>query len=99
MIDELKQYTSVLTVSLHIPTAQSLKDKRMVLKSIKDKIRAKFNVSVVELEASEKWQLAHLGVAMISSDTQIIKKTFQQIFDLIELSEGCQICEHNVEHY
>ena len=56
-----------LTVELRIEAAQSLKDKRQVLRSVKDRLRARFNVSVAELESADVWQRATLGVVSISS--------------------------------
>ena len=51
-----------LTLELHIEAAQSLKDKRQVVRSLKDRLRASFNVSVAELEASGLWNRATVGV-------------------------------------
>ena len=51
-----------LTLELHIEAAQSLKDKRQVLRSLKDRLRASFNVSVAELDPSPIWNRATIGV-------------------------------------
>ena len=55
VIQDHTQHLGVLTVSIHIPNAQSLKEKRFVLKSLKDKLRRNFNVSVAELDGQDKW--------------------------------------------
>ena len=55
-----------LTVELSIPHAQSLKDRRQVVRSLKDKLRHGFNVSVAELDDASLWNRATLGVAAIS---------------------------------
>jgi uncharacterized protein len=55
-----------LTLELHIEAAQSLKDKRRVVRSLKDRLRASFNVSVAELESSPVWNRATIGVVSIS---------------------------------
>lgn len=55
-----------LTLELRIEHAQSLKDKRQVLRSLKDRLRASFNVSVAELEPSSLWNQATVGVVAIS---------------------------------
>ena len=55
-----------LTLELHIEAAQSLKDKRRVLRSLKDRLRNNFNVSVAELDASSLWNRATVGVVAIS---------------------------------
>ena len=55
-----------LTIELRIEAAHSLKDRRQVLRSLKDRLRARFNVSVAELDPSDAWQRATIGVAAIS---------------------------------
>jgi uncharacterized protein YlxP (DUF503 family) len=55
-----------LTLELRIEAAQSLKDKRQVVRSVKDRLRAHFNVAVAELDASGLWNRATLGVVSIS---------------------------------
>lgn len=55
-----------LTLDLRIEAAQSLKDKRQVVRSVKDRLRASFNVSVAELDATNIWNSATIGVVSIS---------------------------------
>ena len=55
-----------LTLELRIEAAQSLKDKRQVVRSLKDRLRAHFNVAVAELDANELWNQATLGVVSVS---------------------------------
>ncbi|HZS97991.1 MAG TPA: DUF503 domain-containing protein [Terriglobales bacterium] len=55
-----------LTLELSIEAAQSLKDKRQVLRSLKDRLRSQFNVAVAELDASGLWNRATLGVVSVS---------------------------------
>ena len=55
-----------LTLELRIEAAQSLKDKRQVVRSLKDRLRAHFNVSVAELDANGLWNQATLGVVSVS---------------------------------
>jgi uncharacterized protein YlxP (DUF503 family) len=57
---------SFLTIELRIEAAHSLKDKRQVVRSIKDKLRAHFNVAVAELDANDLWQRATIGVVSVS---------------------------------
>lgn len=56
-----------LTLELSIEAAQSLKDRRQVVRSLKDRLRSSFNVSVAELDAAQLWNRATLGVVSISS--------------------------------
>ena len=55
-----------LTLELRIEAAQSLKDKRQVVRSLKDRLRAGFNISIAELDSSNLWNRATLGVVSIS---------------------------------
>ena len=55
-----------LTLEIRIEAAQSLKDKRQVLRSLKDRLRTSFNVSVAELDPSNLWNQATVGVVAIS---------------------------------
>ncbi len=57
----------LLTVELHLPGARSLKDKRMVLRRIKDRLK-KFNVAASEVEYHDLWQRAALAVVTVSTD-------------------------------
>jgi uncharacterized protein YlxP (DUF503 family) len=58
----------LVQVELHAPEAQSLKDKRSVVKSIKDQLRGRFNVAVAEVDPNELWQRATLGIVTLGED-------------------------------
>jgi uncharacterized protein len=66
-------------LELRIEGAHSLKDKRRVLRSLKDKLRGSFNVSVAELEQSDLWQRATLGIVSISSSRDYLAGLMQQV--------------------
>jgi len=55
-----------LTLELRIEAAHSLKDKRQVLRSVKDRLRNSFNIAIAEIEATDLWQRATIGVVSIS---------------------------------
>ena len=57
----------LLTLELHIPDAQSLKDKRQIVRSLKDRLRGQFNVAVSELEYHDTWQRSVVGVVTLSN--------------------------------
>ena len=62
-------YVGVLRVTLHLPGARSLKDRRRVVRSYKDRARAKLPVSIAEVGDVELTQKATLGVAVVSGDS------------------------------
>jgi uncharacterized protein YlxP (DUF503 family) len=74
---------AILRVSLSIPHADSLKDKRRVLKSIKDRIRNGFNVSIAEIGNQDIWRNAELGVAVISEDSSYANGVLSRVQDAI----------------
>ena len=68
-----------LTIEIEIPHAQSLKDRRQVIRSLKDKLRHSFNLAVAELDDGIVWNRATLGIAAISSSTSYLTGQLQQI--------------------
>jgi uncharacterized protein len=70
---------AVMTIELRIEHAHSLKDKRQVLRSLKDKLRHGFNVSVAELEVTDLWQRATVGVAAISDSRDYLRGQMEQV--------------------
>jgi uncharacterized protein YlxP (DUF503 family) len=68
-----------LTIELRIESAHSLKDKRQVVRSMKDKLRQKFNVSVAEIEASDLWQRATIGVVSISDSRDYLESLMSSV--------------------
>jgi uncharacterized protein YlxP (DUF503 family) len=73
---------AVLKVVLSIPHAASLKDKRRVLKSVKDKLRNRYNVSVAEIGDQDIWQTARLGIAIVSNDSSYANGVISRVQDL-----------------
>lgn len=68
-----------LTLEIDIPHAQSLKDRRQVVRSLKDKLRHSFNISVAELDDGIVWNRATLGIAAISSSTAYLTGQLQLV--------------------
>lgn len=62
-----------LMLEIRIEAAHSLKDKRQVLRSMKDRLRNSFNVSVAEIDATDLWQRATLGVVSISDSREYLE--------------------------
>jgi uncharacterized protein YlxP (DUF503 family) len=72
-----------LTAEISIPAAQSLKDRRQVVRSMKDKLRHGFNVSVAELDDAALWNRATLGFVAISNSTAYITGQMQELDDAL----------------
>ena len=71
----------LLTLELHIPDAQSLKDKRQVLRSLKDRLRREFNVAVAELDHQDVWQRSVVGVVTLSNEEKHVQESLQKVLD------------------
>ena len=71
----------LLTLELHLPDAQSLKDKRQVLRSLKDKLRREFNVAVAELDHQDVWQRSVIGVVTLSNEEKHVQESLQKVLD------------------
>lgn len=86
----------LLSVELFVPHAQSLKDKRMVLRRVKDRLK-KFNVAVAEVEHQELWQRAGLGIVAISTTTEHVDRELAAVVDEIERVEPGLVARTEIE--
>ncbi len=87
----------LLTMELHLPDAQSLKDKRQVLRSLKDKLRANFNVAVAELDFEDTWQRSVVGVVTLSNEEQHVEEALQKVLAEADNILGPLIVSHAVD--
>ena len=87
---------ALLHVELHIPHAQSLKDKRMVLRRIKDRLQ-KFNVAVSEVEHHDLWQRAGLGIVAISTAADAVERELAAAADEIDRVEPGLVTRTEIE--
>lgn len=87
----------LLTLEIHIPDARSLKDKRQVLRSLKDRLRAHFNVAVAELEHQDTWQRAQIGVVSLSNDSAHLEQSLREVLDESERILGRDLIAHDLE--
>ena len=87
----------LLTLELHLPDAQSLKDKRQVLRSLKDKLRAHFNVAVAELDYEDTWQRSVVGVVTLSNEAHHVQEALQKVLAEADSILGPLIVSHAVD--
>ncbi|WP_028951138.1 DUF503 domain-containing protein [Sulfurihydrogenibium subterraneum] len=72
-----------LVMQIHIHDAGSLKEKRMVIRSIKEKLRSKFNVSVSEVDNQDLWQLATVAVVTVAPDKNQVENILQNVINFV----------------
>jgi uncharacterized protein YlxP (DUF503 family) len=91
---------ATLTLELAIEHAQSLKDRRKAVRSLKDKLRHGFNISVAELDDALAWNRATLGVVAISRSTAYLSGQLQEVEAAarrIAVGLGCEILDSFIE--
>jgi hypothetical protein len=91
-----------LTLELHIEAAQSLKDKRQVLRSLKDRLRGSFNVSVAEIDPSPVWNRATIGVVSTSDSRDYLDglmKNVERAATRIANNHGADVADSFVEYF
>jgi uncharacterized protein YlxP (DUF503 family) len=84
-------------VELHLPDVSSLKDKRHVLKGLKEKVRVRFEVSVAEVDHQDVWQRATLAIAYVSGDARHANTVISKAMDFIEDNVAGRVLDTSVE--
>jgi hypothetical protein len=87
----------LLTLELHLPESNSLKSKRIIIKSLKDRIKNKFNVSIAEVDANDLWQRSVLGAACVANDTKIINQTLNSIRNIVLNTPSVELIDSMME--
>ena len=86
----------LLSVELHLAGARSLKDKRMVLRSIKDRLR-KLNVALAELAHHDLHQRARLGIVSIAATRDVVDRSLEAAIDEIERRDPGVVAATEIE--
>lgn len=89
----------VLTLEIQLPYAHSLKEKRAVLRKMRDRLRARFNVAVAELDHEDVWQHATLGVVSISDSQILLESVFRQVLAESEKILGDDVADHTLDFF
>ncbi|MBW3661273.1 MAG: DUF503 domain-containing protein [Gemmatimonadetes bacterium] len=82
---------------VHILGTQSLKEKRFVLRSVKDRIANRFNVSIAETGHQDLWQRAELAVAAVAGDRRSVEKTLDTVRDLLDREPELRVIETSTD--
>ncbi len=87
----------ILQVDLYLPGHGSLKSKRSVLRSLKDRLRGRFNVSIAELDGMDQWQRSVLVFGVVGSERRGVEATLDHVLDAIEGIRAVDLIEHSIE--
>jgi uncharacterized protein YlxP (DUF503 family) len=77
-----------LALEIFLPYSQSLKDKRKVLNTLRDRVRSRFNAAFAELDFQDKWQRSRIGIVTLNSQKGLVDEVLQKI---------CRDVEENLE--
>jgi uncharacterized protein YlxP (DUF503 family) len=87
----------VLQLELEVIDAMSLKDKRRVVKSIKDRIAHGHNVSIAEVGALDEHRRSILGIAMVSNDRRYVEGALSKLVDFVKMVPQVSIMDYQIE--
>lgn len=87
----------ILQIELEILGSDSLKAKRGVVKSLKERLRHRFNVSAAEVDGQDLWNRAVLGVACVSLDARSARETLDAVVRFAEEHDGSTISDYSIE--
>ena len=87
----------LLEIDLYLPECTSLKEKRGILKSLKDRVRSRFNVSIAETDNNDLWQRAQLGIAVITNHSYLANEVLSKVIKFIELERRVQLINYRLQ--
>jgi uncharacterized protein YlxP (DUF503 family) len=90
-------FVGILRLTFHIPHAQSLKDKRSVVRKFQDRVRAKFSVSIAEVAAQDLLQKAVFGVSVVSGEASVCDSVLASVARVAETQEEAVLTDRATE--
>ena len=89
----------MLTAELLIPGSHSLKERRSVVNSLKERIRSKFNVSIAETGPGDLWQRVELNIACVAAEQSSVDHILRSVIQLIDDEPRCELISPRIEYY
>jgi hypothetical protein len=86
-------YVGVVRIELHLPACTSLKDKRSIVRGLKDRIRARLSAAVAEVDYQDLWQRAALGVAVVSGESHQVTELLQSLRRIVDATLGAELID------
>ena len=87
----------ILQMDLRFSESHSLKEKRMILKSIKDRLRREFNIAVAEIDDQDRWQSARLGISSIGNDKRYVNGLLSRVERWAERQRDAELVSSQME--
>lgn len=89
----------IYTLEIYLPSSSSLKDKRRIIKGLKDRLRTRHNISIAEVDGQELWQRSTLAVVSVSNSEAPLHASFQKIHHEIEQRLPGGIVSETIEFF
>jgi uncharacterized protein YlxP (DUF503 family) len=93
----MTMHIGTLTVVLYLHAAESLKDKRQVVKSLIETTRQKFNISIAEVDDLDKWRKATIGIAFVANDKAYVNRVLDKVVNTLENNPAVEVGEVELE--
>ncbi|MCW3096643.1 MAG: hypothetical protein JWL77_2261 [Chthonomonadaceae bacterium] len=93
----MTMHIGTLTVVLYLHAAESLKDKRHVVKSLIETTRQKFNISIAEVDDLDKWRKATIGIAFVANDKAYVNRVLDKVVNTLESNPAVEVGEVELE--
>jgi uncharacterized protein YlxP (DUF503 family) len=87
----MTMHIGTLTVVLYLHAAESLKDKRQVVKSLIETTRQKFNISIAEVDDLDKWRKATIGIACVANDKAYVNRVLDKVVSTLESNPAVEV--------
>jgi uncharacterized protein YlxP (DUF503 family) len=89
----------VLEIEIFIPYSTSIKEKRYIVKSIKDKVKSKYNVSIAELDYHDAWQRSKIGFACLSNSVSYINSYLMDLLKFLQQDKRFEITIYKINWF
>ena len=97
MLKVMIMITGTCMLELRIYEADSLKGKRKVIKSIMEKLKSRFNISIAEVGLNDVWKSSIIGFSCVSNNTAHVNETISKVLNFIEGDSRVKIMNQNIE--
>lgn len=89
----------VCAIELWFPEPNSLKEKRRTLRSIIDRVRNRFNVSIAEVDHNDLWQKASIGIACVANDGSHVNEVLSNVVNFIEACSDANLVDYSIQMF
>jgi hypothetical protein len=86
-------FVGIVRIELHLPAAGSLKDKRAVVRALKERIRHRVQAAVAEVDHQDLWQRSALGVSVVSGEAGQVAELLQSVRNIVESRPDAQVLD------